>query len=82
METYEAFYGVEHSQTRGVAIKLARRYGELALLDSVESAMVKYRLPLDDVKDAGIVKGVVASKRNELTAATERSIGEVEVEEE
>lgn len=81
-ETYEAFYGVEHPQTRGVAIKLARCYRELALLDSAESVMVKYRLSLDDVKDAGLVKGVVASKLNELTAATERSIGEVVVEEE
>jgi len=81
-ETYEAFYGVKHPQTQGVAIKLARRYGELALLDSVESVMVKYHLSLDDVKDAGLVKGVVASKLNELTAATEKSIGEVVVEEE
>jgi hypothetical protein len=81
-ETYEAFYGVKHPQTQGVAIKLARRYGELALLDSVESVMVKYHLSLDDVKDTGLVKGVVASKLNELTAATEKSIGEVVVEEE
>ena len=44
--------------------------------------MVKYRLSLDDVKDAGLVKGVVASKLNELTAATEKLIGEVVVEEE
>ena len=43
-ETYEAFYGVEHPQTRGVAIKLARCYRELALLNSAESVMVKYRL--------------------------------------
>jgi hypothetical protein len=76
------FYGVEHPQTRGVAIKLARCYGELALLDSAESVMVKYRLSLDDIKDAGLVKGVVASKLNELAAATEKSIGEVVVEEE
>jgi hypothetical protein len=39
--------------------------------------MVKYRLSLDDVKDAGLVKGVVTSKLNELTAATEKSIEEV-----
>jgi hypothetical protein len=35
---------------------------------------------LGDVKDAGLVKGGVASKLNELIAATERSIGEVVVE--
>jgi tetratricopeptide (TPR) repeat protein len=81
-ETYEAFYGVEHPQTRAVAIKLARCYGELALLDSAESVMVKYRISLDDVKDAGLVKRVVASKLNESTTATEKSIGEVVVEEE
>jgi hypothetical protein len=28
-ETYEAFYGVEHPQTRGVAIKLVRCMGSL-----------------------------------------------------
>lgn len=43
-ETYEPFYGVEHPQTRGVAIKIARCYRELALPDSVESVMVKYRI--------------------------------------
>lgn len=65
-----------------VAIKLARCYEKLALLDSTESVMVKYRLSSNDVKDTGLVKGVVASKLNELTAATETSIGEVVVEEE
>jgi len=39
-----SFYEVEHPQTRGVAIKLARCYGELALLDSAESVMAKYRV--------------------------------------
>jgi hypothetical protein len=81
-ETYEAFYGAEHPQTRGVAIKLARCYGELARLDSAESVMAKYRVSLGDVKDAGLVKAVVASKLNEFAAATEKSIGEAVAEEE
>ena len=44
--------------------------------------MAKYRVSLDDVKDAGLVKAVVASKLNEFAAATEKPIGEAVAEEE
>jgi tetratricopeptide (TPR) repeat protein len=79
-ETYDGFYGVEHPNTRGLAFKLARCYRELALVDSAESVMAKYRVSLDDVKDADLVKRVFASNLKDVTAETEKGPGNVVVE--
>jgi tetratricopeptide (TPR) repeat protein len=78
LETYEGLHGVQHPDTRGAAVKLGRCYGELGLLDSAETVMVKYRLEVDDVRSA---KRPGVSKTKEVTPATETPKGGIVIEE-